>query len=76
MMCGTPVIAFARGSMPEIIVDQVTGYLVNDIAEAVSAVKKLKQIDPHSCQEHAHRNFSQQRMIDEYIKAYSVTIRS
>lgn len=75
MMCGTPVIAFARGSMPELIVDGTTGYLVNDIAEAVSAVKKLKQTDHYACREHACRNFSLERMIDEYISAYKVVLQ-
>lgn len=76
MMCGTPVIAFARGSMPEIIVDGTTGYLVNDIAEAVSAVKKLKHADHYACREHACSNFSLERMIEEYISAYKNVLMS
>ncbi len=75
MMCGTPVIAFARGSMPELIIDGTTGYLVNDVSEAVAAVKKLKQIDHHACREHAQRNFSKERMIDEYISAYEMVLQ-
>lgn len=74
MMCGTPVIAFARGSMPELIVHNTTGYLVNDVEEAVSAVKKIKRIQPEACREHACHNFSLQRMIDEYIMAYRDTL--
>jgi len=74
MMCGTPVIAFARGSMPELITHGTSGYLVNDIAEAVLAVKKLKQIEPYACREHVCCNFSKDRMIDEYIRAYKDTI--
>jgi len=70
MMCGTPVIAFSRGSMPELIVDGATGYLVNDISEAVSAVKKLNHIEPYICREHACNHFSVERMIDNYISAY------
>lgn len=75
MMCGTPVIAFARGSMPELIADGTTGYLVNDIADAVSAVKKLKHTDHYACREHACRNFSLERMIDEYINSYRLVLR-
>lgn len=74
MMCGTPVIAFARGSMPELIVDGVSGYLVNNIAEAVSAVEKLTSIDAHACRQHACDNFSRERMIDEYIDAYKTVL--
>jgi len=74
MMCGTPVIAYARGSMPELILDGTTGYLVNDIMEAVAAVKKLKYIDPYVCHEHVCRNFSLERMIDEYINSYKMVL--
>jgi glycosyltransferase involved in cell wall biosynthesis len=75
MMCGTPVVAFARGSMPELIVDGSTGYLANTIEEAVAALAKLKHIDPRSCREHAIRKFSMGRMIDEYINAYTMVIQ-
>lgn len=75
MMCGTPVIAFTRGSMPELIIDGTTGYLVNDIAEAVSVVKKLKLVDHYACHEHACLNFSLERMIDEYISAYKMILQ-
>ncbi|MDA0194955.1 MAG: glycosyltransferase family 4 protein [Bacteroidetes bacterium] len=75
MMCGTPVIAFNRGSMPELIVDGVTGYLVNDIADAVSAVNKLDHIEHQTCREHASTNFSAERMIDEYISAYKTVLQ-
>jgi glycosyltransferase involved in cell wall biosynthesis len=75
MMCGTPVIAFARGSMPELIIDGVSGYLANNIAEAVNAVEKLKTIDPLACRQHACRNFSRERMIDDYIGAYKTVLQ-
>lgn len=70
MMSGTPVVAFNRGSMPEIIVDGKTGYLVKDVAEAVSAVMKIDNINPQDCHDHAVRVFSQERMIDAYVEAY------
>ena len=75
MMCGTPVIAFARGSMCELIVDRVTGYLVNNTEEAVSAVRKINRIDHHACREHAILNFSRERMIDEYVDAYEKVLK-
>ncbi|HEX5169682.1 MAG TPA: glycosyltransferase family 4 protein [Cyclobacteriaceae bacterium] len=74
MMCGTPVIASDRGSMPELIVDGATGFLVNNIEEGASAVKKLEQINPKTCRDHACHNFSLQRMIDEYIDAYQTVL--
>ena len=75
MMCGTPVIAFSRGSMPEMIVDGTTGYLVNDISEAVSTVKKLNHIDNYVCREYACNHFSIERMIDNYISAYKEVLQ-
>lgn len=75
MMCGTPVVAFPRGSMRELIVDGVTGYLVNDTKEAVSAVRKINHIDHHACRQHAILNFSRQRMIDEYVGAYEKVLK-
>lgn len=71
MMSGTPVIAFNRGSMPELILDGKTGFLVKNVAEAVEAVEKLSDIFPQDCRDHAIRNFSQERMVGEYIGAYA-----
>lgn len=70
MMCGTPVIAFARGSMAELIDDGTSGYLVNNIDEAVSAVQKLGDIGYYACRKHAFSKFSLEKMTDEYILAY------
>jgi len=70
MMCGTPVIAFARGSMPELIKEGISGHLVNTISEAIEAVGKLDKIIPEKCREHAVQNFSLDKMIDSYINAY------
>lgn len=75
MMCGTPVIAFDRGSMPELIADGVTGYLVNNLPEAVAAVAKLRDIDASTCRRHAIQHFGITRMIDEYYNAYTTLLR-
>lgn len=71
MMCGTPVIAFARGSMPELIKDGVSGYLVHTFSEAIAAVKRLDKIIPEKCRAYAIANFSLAKMIESYINAYS-----
>ncbi|MFT4834422.1 MAG: glycosyltransferase involved in cell wall biosynthesis, partial [Flavobacteriaceae bacterium] len=65
MMSGTPVIAFSRGSMPELIINGKTGYLVTDVNSAVIAVKKLSDIDTQDCHDHAIKNFSNDRMVDQ-----------
>lgn len=70
MMCGTPVIAFERGAMKELIVDRKTGYLVHNIAEAVVAVNSIKYISRQHCREHALLHFSSQAMAHHYIELY------
>lgn len=75
MMCGTPVIAFSRGSMPELIDPGVSGYLVNTIEEAVEAVKKSVHLEPANCRSHAERNFSLEKMITSYEAAYRKVIQ-
>lgn len=74
MMCGTPVIALNRGSMPELIIDGKTGFLVEDVDDALIALKKINQIIPSACREHACANFSIQKMTDEYINAYKLVL--
>ena len=71
MMCGTPVIAFNRGSMAELIVDGITGYLVNDSPEAIEAIAQLNRIKRLACRDHALSKFSIDRMVDEYIQVYT-----
>ena len=70
MACGTPVIAFARGSIPEIIRDGETGYIVEDIEHAVDAVAALQSIDRSACREDVERRFSHTRMARDYVDAY------
>lgn len=70
MACGTPVIAFKRGSVPEIIVDKKTGFIVEDSEEAIEAIKKLKEIKRSDCRKHVENNFTTKRMVDEYEKIY------
>lgn len=76
MMCGTPVIAFSRGSMKELIADGLSGHLVENISEAVSAVKKLDEIDPSNCRRHAERNFGVDKMINSYVRAYEKVLNN
>lgn len=74
MMCGTPVVAFNRGSMPELILDGETGFLVDNVDEAVEALKKIKEIDPHYCREWSRKKFSRERMVDDYINVYKTIL--
>ncbi|OOG73053.1 glycosyltransferase family 4 protein [Algoriphagus sp. A40] len=70
MMCGTPVIAFNLGSMPELIQDGETGFLVTNLEEAVAAVKNLGQIRRENCRTHALAKFSKDTMTDNYLELY------
>jgi glycosyltransferase involved in cell wall biosynthesis len=70
MLCGTTVIAFNKGSMPELIKDQVTGFLVNNVDEAVDAVSKLSSINRENCRDWATAQFSSEKMVDDYYKLY------
>ncbi len=70
MLCGTPVIAFNKGSMPELIIEGKTGYLVNSIPEAVEMVSKIKLIDREFCRNYASEKFSREKMIKGYLEVY------
>lgn len=71
MFCGTPVIAFSRGSMPELINDKTTGFLVHNIDEAVKAVGDLSTIDRKKCKEWAYSKFSKEKMVEGYLEVYN-----
>ena len=75
MMCGTPVIAFNRGSMPELIQDGKTGFLVKNVEEAVEAVNSVEFINRRECMEWATSNFSSQKMVDAYLDVYQNILR-
>ena len=70
MACGTPPIVFHRGAAPEIVVNGVTGFVVNSLDEMVRAVERVDQLDPQACREHVARNFSARRMVDSYLALY------
>ena len=70
MLCGTPVVAFNRGSMPEVIVHEKTGFLVDSVDEAVSVLKNVRTIDRKYCRRWAEQNFSMEKMVDAYIEIY------
>jgi glycosyltransferase involved in cell wall biosynthesis len=75
MMCGTPVIAFNRGSMNELIINRQTGYLVQNTAEAVLATGHINLISREACREHAKNKFSSSVMAAHYIRLYNKVAR-
>jgi glycosyltransferase involved in cell wall biosynthesis len=74
MACGTPVIAFDRGSMPELIENGRTGFLVNTMEAAVEAVAQINAIDRATCRRHVERHFTVERMVHDYIGAYETIL--
>jgi glycosyltransferase involved in cell wall biosynthesis len=70
MACGTPVVAFPCGSVPEVIEEGVTGFVVNDIDSAAGAVERLTSFDRHRCRQTFDRRFSAARMAGDYLKLY------
>jgi glycosyltransferase involved in cell wall biosynthesis len=70
MCCGTPVIAFNRGSMAELIQHEITGFLVQTMEEAVAAIGKLSSINRAVCRQWAVSKFSKEKMVDDYILLY------
>ena len=70
LACGTPVIAYDRGSMRELIDDGVTGYVVSNIHDAVAAVDSARSLDRSRIREIAVTRFEQSRLVDAYINVY------
>jgi len=70
MACGTPVIAFRRGSMPELIDDGITGMIVDDIEGAVRAVSRVVELDRPAIRATAVRRFGRDRMVSDYEAVY------
>jgi glycosyltransferase involved in cell wall biosynthesis len=75
MACGTPVLGARMGSIPEIVVDGVTGYLCDDVAGAAAQVPRLASLSRRACREHVEANFSADRMVDRYLDAYAEALR-
>ncbi len=70
LACGTPVIANNRGSVPELIQNGKTGFIVKNINEAVKAIRNIDQISRYDCRRSAEEKFSVEKMAEEYEKIY------
>lgn len=75
MACGTPVIAFPFGSVPEIVDNGKTGFVVNNFEQMVEAVNNIECIDPFDCRKRAVEKFSINKMVDEYEALYEKIIQ-
>jgi glycosyltransferase involved in cell wall biosynthesis len=70
MACGTPVIAFRRGSVPEVIEDGVSGFVCDDVEQAVRAVERLPRVSRSACRREFEQRFTAGRMAEDYIRIY------
>jgi glycosyltransferase involved in cell wall biosynthesis len=70
MACGTPVIAFPSGALPDIVEDGKTGFLVQDEREMADAVAAVRTLDPEVCRDTARRRFSVHSMVQQYLAVY------
>jgi glycosyltransferase involved in cell wall biosynthesis len=75
MACGTPVLGARMGSIPEIVVDGVTGFLCDDVADAVAKVPRLGTLSRRACRVHVESTFTVERMADRYVEAYAEALR-
>ncbi|MFT3772766.1 MAG: glycosyltransferase family 4 protein [Minicystis sp.] len=73
---GTPVIAFRRGALPEIVEHGVTGFLVDGVDEMADAIAATETIDPLACRRAAEERFSAERMTQAYVETYAGVIRA
>jgi glycosyltransferase involved in cell wall biosynthesis len=76
MACGTPVIAYNRGSVPEIVEEDLTGYVVEDEIGAVAAVGRLAQLDRGTVRKQFETRFTARRMALDYLAAYQSLIEA
>ncbi len=67
---GTPTVAFHSGALPEVIQNQVTGFVVDDLEHMVDAIARIGQISPVRCRKYAIEHFSSERMVNDYVKLY------
>jgi glycosyltransferase involved in cell wall biosynthesis len=70
LACGTPVIAMRRGSVPELIEEGVTGFIVDSVEEAVGAVEHVGELSRARCREQFEQRFTAERMADDYVAIY------
>jgi glycosyltransferase involved in cell wall biosynthesis len=70
MACGTPVVAYRRGSVPEVVDEGVTGFVVDDEAGAIAAVKRIGELDRRIVRATFEKRFSARRMAEDYLRHY------
>jgi glycosyltransferase involved in cell wall biosynthesis len=70
LLCGTPVLAFRRGGVPEGIDEGITGFVCDTVEQMMTAVCRVAELDRAQCRGIAERRFSRQAVVDEYEQLY------
>jgi glycosyltransferase involved in cell wall biosynthesis len=76
MACGTPVIAFGRGSVPEVIDDGVTGFVVDNEDQALGAIRRIGELDRRRVRARFEQRFSARRMAEDYLRLYETLLQA
>jgi glycosyltransferase involved in cell wall biosynthesis len=76
LACGTPVIGWRNGSVPELIDDGSTGFVVESLDEAVRAVERIGGLSRQTCRKEFERRFDAARMADDYVQVYRQLLHS
>ena len=75
MACGTPVIAYRAGSVPEVMEDRVTGFVVTEVDAAVEAVRRVPALRREACRKVFEKRFTATRMANDYLRVYEQIVR-
>jgi glycosyltransferase involved in cell wall biosynthesis len=76
MACGTPVVAYRRGSVPEVLEDGVTGFIVDGLEDAVASVEKVETLNRAHCRQAFEQRFTAARMAEDYVGIYHKVLHS
>jgi glycosyltransferase involved in cell wall biosynthesis len=75
LACGTPIVAFGAGAIPELLEDGVTGYVVHNLEDAVATAGRVHLLDRRACRASFERRFSSARMAKNYVAVYAEAIQ-
>jgi glycosyltransferase involved in cell wall biosynthesis len=76
LACGTPVIAFRKGSVPELLIHGQVGFVVDTLEEMCQAVRNVHSISARACRDYVELNFNGKLMAERYLEVYERTIQS